>query len=554
MSLSSIPSELILEIVGYLDVQSVICLCQTSTTFRMLSKTSRMFWIPSIIRSELILPFANHQSLSSCDPLKLHFATHQAALRERNILSLKPRILSYKRITWPFPVTKPDSVDQDAGEYILRSGSPLDEINSYYVHPSGTWMFLLSTENIFRVLHLETGHIVWANAQYRHPPGFSLVTERSVEVFAMDFITDSRVILALVFVVQAAATPTGEITWHRKYKIMQLDLAPLSISVESTDITQDFLPFEVETVELCGPYIFFLERNKTWDSNGPIMSHKLHMIDWRDGRKLDLPSSLLPARKIGAYPTYLISIGITPENTKKLQVLQYAAKADDFHDARDLFHHSDDKSDWTPCLVANVDFPPSPMRDSSSEIKLCHHYTGNPKGTVRICIRNRGLAVDSGWSSSNFTFTVDLFRSSSEEYSLATSCEIAHRLVWEHEGLSHFYEVFGAGKYFVWWRFDHDSKDEEDQHPIRLFTTTIDDIEPIIYPDSSIDLDPETVGVNYPSRELESPIKSKGAQDPHVPNGHVVASGDVQSTSAVAIVTMTYGDIWVLRYGHTGVF
>ncbi|KAG8831962.1 hypothetical protein FRC17_002286 [Serendipita sp. 399] len=547
---SKLPTELILETIAYLDAQSVVSLSQTSSLFRTLSTTSRMFWIPSILHSELVMPFPAHQSLYVCDPFKLHLAAHHAVLRDKNILSQKPALMSHKRITWPFEVTVPETVDSaEAYGYRLRPESPLDEINSYYIHPSGTWMFLLSTENIFRILHLESGRIVWATAECRHPPGFVSTIARNIEVFAMDFVTETRAILALVLVALRITIATGDAVWCRKFKVMQLDLDPIAMSAQSIYRAEHSLSFEVETIEIYGNYVFILERSNAWDSDGHAVPHKLHMIDWRDGRSIPLPPSLLPSKKICAYPAYLISVGITPERTKKLQVLQYLSIPDDFRvGSNETSLQLEGKSDYLPCLVTDVDFPVTPMRDAISEVKLCHYYTGSPKGIVRVFVRNLGLTEDSGWSSSSFTFMVDLFWRSSIEHTPATRCEVTHRLIWECAGLTNFYEVFGAGKYLFWWKFDPDSKDTENRHPIRLFTAVVDDIEPSIYTGGA-SKDFQIVKVDYPSREMESPITLGGNENATFPRVYV-ASGDIQSSSASGLVTMTCGDVWVLRFGR----
>lgn len=71
---------------------------------------------------------------------------------ESNLLSPSPALQSYFHITWPYGLS--------AGVYDYADWEdPRHAIYMHLSHPNAEWMFMVSFNNIIRVLHLRSGNL-----------------------------------------------------------------------------------------------------------------------------------------------------------------------------------------------------------------------------------------------------------------------------------------------------------------------------------------------------------------------------------------------------------
>jgi hypothetical protein len=125
---------------------------------RKLAKSSKAFWLSAAARSELFIPLPTHKPLYSFTAEELYLASHRAVLIELNVTSPQPRLHSWRHITWPY--------EPSPGVELLTEGANEENaeeaIHMHLAHPNGEWMFIVSSQNVLRILHLRSGRLALA--------------------------------------------------------------------------------------------------------------------------------------------------------------------------------------------------------------------------------------------------------------------------------------------------------------------------------------------------------------------------------------------------------
>jgi len=77
---------------------------------------------------------------------------------ERNVTSPYPRLHSWLHIDWPY--------EPSPGVELMKDGAKEenaeDIIHMHLAHPNGDWMFIVSSKNVLRILHLRSGKLALA--------------------------------------------------------------------------------------------------------------------------------------------------------------------------------------------------------------------------------------------------------------------------------------------------------------------------------------------------------------------------------------------------------
>jgi hypothetical protein len=102
--------------------------------------------------------------LVSYTATELSVAAYRAVKTELNLLSPQPELQSWFHIKWPYGLS-PDVYDYGDWE------QPASAIYMHLSHPNAEWMFMVSNNNIIRILHLRSGNLALINSslEFRNP-------------------------------------------------------------------------------------------------------------------------------------------------------------------------------------------------------------------------------------------------------------------------------------------------------------------------------------------------------------------------------------------------
>ena len=219
---------------------------------------------------------------------------------------------------------------------------------------------------------------------------------------------------------------------------------------------------------------------------------------------------------------------------------------------------------------------------------ICHRYKGRTINNIRLWFRDDFF----GTCYSVFSISVDFSKPPKQWFSpLQPPFEgetpqyaIEHRRLSEKEGVVRSIVVGTSGRRFFWWKEDlppanSDPPVDDSLKIIRLYSSDIDILSPLALPVPDDDESPEVPKsdgtwmeeindmmlryekcVAYPSREMECPfycpIPRQSSWDDHSDHsdeegdGECVYSVVSEDWSGTVLVTLTCGDLLVLRYGH----
>jgi hypothetical protein len=243
--------------------------------------------MPSIIRSQLVLPVPPHLPLSSFTAAELKPAVHKAVLRERNLSSPFPRLYSCNHIRWPyaFPSTALDQFPNPLKE------EPLDVVWMHLTHPNGKWLFLVSANNVLRILNLEKGTLMWEER-------FGPAQLNSRVAFAVDFRGDIEARVAMVVLQcnqeyneeeeEDDSTDDNEDrdpVLHVLNVIFDADKA----LVKMEPLMERHLDIAVIYLDIAGDHIGLIEDCDS-GSNQSHGAGRVHLFNWQKNTFVDLPS------------------------------------------------------------------------------------------------------------------------------------------------------------------------------------------------------------------------------------------------------------------------
>ena len=165
-TLNNLPFPVILELCSHLDLIDLVSMSQVSSPKRLelssqtqvsrslltVSKLFKSYWLPALVREELVLPLPSHLPLVAFSGEQLRAATIVARKRERNLLDERPRLRSQVHIPWPY--SRSPSCNKTEMPASTVGETPSEAIWMHLTHPNGQWLFIVSKKNVIRILHL----------------------------------------------------------------------------------------------------------------------------------------------------------------------------------------------------------------------------------------------------------------------------------------------------------------------------------------------------------------------------------------------------------------
>lgn len=121
------------------------------------------------------MPLPCHIPLVLIDAYDIHIAAHKAVRLDRNLMSDRPKLRWHNFIKW----------EDIESQQVYKSSQPQvpeAEICMHLMHPNGKWAFFVSSFNILRLVHLESGKL----AAMHYENEFSYLPEVPF-TFAVDF-------------------------------------------------------------------------------------------------------------------------------------------------------------------------------------------------------------------------------------------------------------------------------------------------------------------------------------------------------------------------------
>lgn len=197
-------------------------------------------------------------------------------------------------------------------------------------------------------------------------------------------------------------------------------------------------------------------------------------------------------------------------------------------------------------------------------VEIPHIWNGKLRNTVPIWVRH--ITLDRGWDI--FTLDVDFSKPSTQWFKHYPTSELQlnYRQFWDPTGMLNWPTPPPPGRRIIWQAFDpipvgepeaipYDSPDFLDQsrpvkHRLRLCVSLIDYL-PLIQ-------EPYDNSPGYMDKASEEQTKSISVHELEVPDGYeadlrtnILFCPDLEERSGTVVSTMTTGNIWVLRYGHS---
>jgi len=224
--------------------------------------------------------------LASYTAAELRPAVHKAVLRERNLSSSFPKLYSYNHIRWPyaFPSTFTE---------VEESPNPLGEkpeevIWMHLAHPNGKWLFLVSANNVLRILNLERGTLAWEER-------FGQAQSNTRVAFAIDFRGDTKARVAMVVLESEHEYDEGEddSTNDDEKRHPVLHVLNITFDVDAAMVKMDplmerHLDMTVVYLDIAGDHIALIEDCDT----GLSQLHgagSVHLFNWQKNAFVDLP-------------------------------------------------------------------------------------------------------------------------------------------------------------------------------------------------------------------------------------------------------------------------
>jgi hypothetical protein len=234
--------------------------------------------MPSILRSQLVVPLPSHLPLASYTAAELRPAVHKAVLRERNLSSSFPKLYSYNHIRWPYAFpstfTKLEELPNPLGE------KPEEVIWMHLAHPNGKWLFLVSANNVLRILNLERGTLAWEER---------FGQAQSNGAFAIDFRRDTEARVAIVSECKGEGDSTDEDEdMHSVLHIRNFTFDVDAATVKVDPLMGRHLDMKVVHLDIAGDHLALIEDC----DNGLSQLHgagSVHLFNWQKNTFVDLP-------------------------------------------------------------------------------------------------------------------------------------------------------------------------------------------------------------------------------------------------------------------------
>ncbi|PVG04941.1 hypothetical protein CPB86DRAFT_778253 [Serendipita vermifera] len=590
---NKLPPELVIYISANLDLNDLVSLAQVNQRLRQLSKTSKMFWMHSIIRQGALLPLTTNRPLESFTAEELRCECHRAVIRDRNLSMDEVKIQSCTRISWPYIQQGPEPE-----LYIEDRVDPNVAGEMFTVHPNGEWIFLVSSTYVMRIFHVRTQRILWSSSL---SGGYWLVDNEGMDPLPypmIEFVGESKVLMVNLYIHEYATLPDlyhhiGSVPAMKpvnslvQLRLWEVSLCSQTLTVTTTEVTSRAMDSPPSRVDLAGDFVLVVEediqdriavigqiRLFDWTIHKKVQESKPHFIKsfksdlqqqalgsisraksdiasdsvQKSTPWITLPTQLLPTIVVSLFPEYLISLGACQDGHIHLQVLAFPLKphsempnspvseqsSSDFVLAADIFllESYSDNPEWSP--------------------RICHKYIGRHENHITICIPDEQPLPR--WHI--FEFYVDFRKPPEQWFPHPTTGKQQHcdqdsggakpkRFVYDTTS-PHWALPLIDGK-----RFFCVDDIQVDTGLIFLSLFHIEDIPPIEDPpvfenESDADIYHLKQVERYPKKVLESPIRYPSG----VSDSDSILGFDFQEQSGTAIIFICNGDIWVLRYGH----
>lgn len=558
MSLGLFPTEILVDISNYLNLESLVSLAQVNRRLWTIATTLPSYWLPSIHNEpDAILLFDDpHLSLFHRSARELHLAVRDVVHRERSMRQDQVQLRSYTHIKWPFG--SPEVPSTTAG---VDPGDARWEMNKQLTDFHGEWLYTVSTANQLRIFHLRTGKLAY-EGKPMYPQAVSELENVLVQ-FAIDFVSVSKSVFVLVAndgdPIRDDETPTA-----CKLFISEIDLNPDTSEATVKPVTPIALPGFAHSVDINSPRIFVAINNSETAKATGESSYSLGLHLWDTGTFCNLPKELLPSIALLTFREYTLSIARRKPLGLYFQVLLYP----DLPNVR-----VDDPNMYR--VVATIQLPPLatnlvPLLEETAGI--CHYYRGLTRNVVRVWARENVPSYQ-GFMWTILEIDLDFDHLLRRWHALGETGEfspsddyytITHRRICEPFGLTHWVTPGLTGRSFFWFRFADASPTDPTQAPtvdeavaaansrkwlkrVRLFASDAHDLKPSTSWDMAEDSFGRREAQKYNKKELTTPVVTNAYDDGAARLECVIR---MDEREGVFVMTMRNGDIWVLRYGR----
>lgn len=568
LHIDTLPEALILEICDYLDLFSLVTLSEVNRAFNALSKASKAWWLHALTQSQLYIPLPTHRPLRSYTATELYLAAHRVVRTERNITSSRPRLYSWRYITWPYEPSPGVHLVSEAA----KDETAEDAIHMHLAHPNGNWMFTVSNQNVLRILHLRSGKLALAY------DGEMFGNDRDVAslvAWAVEFREEDKASL----VMNCQSFDKNRQIWRPAIRLFHIHFDDKQCLATMQGAGYRFMNSMASHLDIAGGYIVAIQNSKWPYDAGDVL-----LIRWATMESIPLPV-LLPSVRIASFQEYFISVGIaikgpfgSSEDRIHLQIVGYPPCEDDM-----VMVASDNSLSKSAAKDASLSVHSYAIPFKGLLIHggvpfssyICHFYTGEAKNSIKLWIRT---GRSGAWTIFPIQLDLASLRSSTVRFRtqrayegealhkefVVTEQERQHVL--EERYLVHWASPLASGRRFIWWRsvdhlprMDHANEDtsstDEDskrEEPFRLFLSVIDDLAKMDEWDAEVDfmIDPtqEDHVFHAVGRQL------KAARQLEIPPGLAGTTGLIymfvmEEWSGLVVIQMYSGDLWVLRYG-----
>ncbi|PVG04945.1 hypothetical protein CPB86DRAFT_24233 [Serendipita vermifera] len=311
---------------------------------------------------------------------------------------------------------------------------------------------------------------------------------------------------------------------------MRVRLSTREGTAEVIEVARHAVDYLPSHVDVAGEHVVLVEQ-----MSPDIEFGYIRLFNWKRMEFIQLPE-LLPVAGVSIFQDYLISVGLSPNQTVEMQILAFPS-----------IHTDHDSTLWSSYVLAVTIglLSTAPNEPALSPI-ICHQYLGREKNRISIWVRDETSI--SSWHI--FDFDVD-FTNSPETW--VVSKEMKAKRVLEFWDSSHWALPLPDGKRFLSLGSAEDSTEDDDSKRllqlsiIQIDTVpSLEDVPIFSREEEAKDFNEEQTR-NYPKINLESPIKySAEEEDPNT----LIHSFDIEPWSGTLIILLSSGDIWVLRYGH----
>ncbi|PVG04939.1 hypothetical protein CPB86DRAFT_778251 [Serendipita vermifera] len=584
-----LPPELIIVISANLDLGDLVSLAQVNQDFRQLSKSSKSFWLHSIIRQRAHLPLATHRPLESFTVEELRCGCHRAVIRDRELSMDEVKLQSCTKISWPYL-----RHEAEAGEH-LDFVDPEQAADMFNIHPNGEWIFLFSTTHVMRVFHVRTRKMVWSS-----PLGGAhwLVDNNGEDPLPSPFINfmgDSKAMMVNVYVHEMTNYEWMKLTgsgptvkspkWLLQLRLWEVSFCSQTLSVKMKEATSRAMASPPSQFDLAGDYVLVVEGGAIAPNSHGVVG-RIRLFDWKVHKKaqeskphfiegfesaleqqalesingamsntasdfvqsstlwISLPEQLLPTIVVSLFPDYLISIGACCKGHVHLQVLAFPLESE-----MEKSTASEQPSSGF-VLAADIFLCDSYPSNHGWEPRICHKYIGRHQNRITIWIpEEQPLPM---WHI--YDFDVDFRKPPHQWFSQTTNRDsrldgksmVSKRTIYDTTS-AHWALPLLDGKRF----FSVDHIEVGGNNPVLLSLFHLDSIPLMEEPPSfESELDAEAYYLKqlgqYSKRVFDSPIHYfVDDLDPVS-----IIGFDFLEWSGIAVLFMSNGDIWVLRYGH----